>query len=216
MPEKPRCRLIGEDGKEYKSLGDAILSYKEKDSVVIGLFGAWGSGKTSIVNMALEHIEIVSKNKANEKKPIVIKFNPWNYSDQNQLVTQFFKQLSVTLRRPDYAGNAKKAGEELEIYTKFFEPLVLIPPISPIAIILSKVFKSIGSATKSWGNLKSNDLDAIRAQLNELLEKQPRYCCNYNTEIRQIFQLIKTLRDFPNTIACFAFDKNVVLKNGYV
>lgn len=46
-----------------QSLGNAILSYKEKDSIVMGLFGAWGSGKTSIINMALEHIDLFSKNR---------------------------------------------------------------------------------------------------------------------------------------------------------
>jgi len=78
-----------------QSLGNAILSYKniEKNSIVIGLFGAWGSGKTSIINMTLEHIDLVSKNKTEYEKPIIVKFNPWNYSDQNQLVTQFFKYL---------------------------------------------------------------------------------------------------------------------------
>ena len=80
-----------------QSLGNAILSYKnkEKNSIVIGLFGAWGSCKTSIFNMALEHIDLVSKNKTIDEKPIIVRFNPWNYSDQNQLVTQFFKQLSI-------------------------------------------------------------------------------------------------------------------------
>ena len=74
-----------------QSLADAILRYKEKDSIVIGLFGAWGSGKTSISNMALERIDSVSENKTDDEKPIVIRFNPWNFSDQNQLITQFFK-----------------------------------------------------------------------------------------------------------------------------
>jgi len=204
-----------------QSLGNAILSYKnkEKDSIVIGLFGAWGSGKTSIINMALEYIDFVSKNKTNDEKPIIVRFNPWNYSDQNQLVTQFFKQLSVVLRRPDYASDAKKAGERLETYAKFFEPLTLVPTVGPIASILSKVFKNIGSATKNWGNLKSNDLSAIRAELNDLLAKQPHKIILViddidrlnNTEIRQIFQLIKSLGDFPNTIYLLAFDKNVVI-----
>jgi len=202
-----------------QSLGNAILSYKEKDSIVIGLFGAWGSGKTSIINMALEHIDLVSKNKIDDEKPIIVRFNPWNYSDQNQLVTQFFKQLSVVLRRPDYESDAKKAGERLETYAKFFEPLTLVPTVGPIASILSKVFKNIGSATKNWGNLKSNDLSAIRAELNDLLAKQPHKIILViddidrlnNTEIRQIFQLIKSLGDFPNTIYLLAFDKNVVI-----
>ena len=202
-----------------QSLGNAILSYKEKDSIVIGLFGAWGSGKTSIINMALEHIYFISKNKTYDEKPIVIRFNPWNYSDQNQLVTQFFKQLSVVLRRPDYASDAKKAGERLETYAKFFEPFTLVPAIGPAAVVLSKVFKNIGSATRSWGDLKSNDLNAIRTELNKLLAKQPHKIIVViddidrlnNTEIRQIFQLIKSLGDFPNTIYLLAFDKDVVI-----
>lgn len=202
-----------------QSLGNAILSYEEKDSIVIGLFGAWGSGKTSIINIALEHIDLVLKNKTDNEKPIVIKFNPWNYSDQNQLVAQFFRQLSVVLRRPDYASEVKKAGERLETYAKFFEPFTLIPTIGPIANIFSKVFKNIGSATKKWGDLKLNDLNAIRADLNKLLAKQPHKIIVViddidrlnNTEIRQIFQLIKSLGDFPNTIYLLAFDKNVVI-----
>jgi len=36
-----------------QSLADAIFRYKEKDSIVIGLFGAWGSSKTSISNGSL-------------------------------------------------------------------------------------------------------------------------------------------------------------------
>jgi len=202
-----------------QSLCDAILSYKEKDSIVIGLFGAWGSGKTSIINMALEHIGLVSKNKTDDKGPIVIRFNPWNFSDQNQLITQFFRQLSIVLRRPDYASDAKKAGERLETYAKFFEPFALVPTVGPIASVLSKVFKNVGSATKSWGKLKSNDLNTIRAELNKLLRKQPHKIIVViddidrlnNTEIRQIFQLIKSLGDFPNTIYLLAFDKDVVI-----
>jgi len=202
-----------------QSLGNAILSYKEKDSIVIGLFGAWGSGKTSIINMALEHIDLVSKNKIDDEKPIVIRFNPWNYSDQNQLITQFFRQLSVVLRRPDYASDTKKAGERLETYAKFFELFALIPTVGPIASILSKVLKNVGSVTKSLGDIKANDLNAIRAELNELLAKQPHKIIVViddidrlnNTEIRQIFQLIKSLGDFPNTIYLLAFDKNVVI-----
>jgi len=202
-----------------QSLGSAILSYKEKDSIVIGLFGAWGSGKTSIINMALEHIYSSPKNRSDEEKPIVIRFNPWNYSDQNQLVTQFFRQLSVVLRRSDYASDAKKAGEQLETYAKFFEVFTLIPTVGSAAAVFSKLFKNIGSATKTWADLKSNDLNATRTELNELLAKQPHKIIVViddidrlnNTEIRQIFQLIKSLGDFPNTIYLLAFDKDVII-----
>ena len=203
-----------------QSLADAILSYKEKKySIVIGLFGAWGSGKTSICNMALEHIDSVSEKKTDDEKPIVIRFNPWNFSDQNQLITQFFKQLSVVLNRPDYGADAKKAGEWLELYAKIFETLTIIPQVSLIALISSKVFKNVGSVAKGWGDLKSNDLSTIKAELNRLLEKQPHKIIVViddidrlnDVEIRQIFQLIKSLGDFPNTIYLLAFDKTVAI-----
>jgi len=203
-----------------QSLGDAILSYKEKESIVIGLFGEWGSGKTSIINMAIEHVNSVLEKEADHKKPIIVNFNPWNYSDQNQLISQFFRQLSLILRRPDYSSSVNKAGKRLEIYGSLFEPLALIPVVGPIFYNLSKVFKSIGNAIKRWGNLKSNDLNSIREELNELLAEQPHKILIViddvdrlnDTEIRQIFQLVKSLGDFPNTIYLLAFDKNVVIK----
>jgi len=94
-----------------KSLGEAILKYQEKDSIVVGLYGTWDSGKTSILNMALEHIELASKNISRNKKPIITKFNPWNYSDQNQLIIQYFKHLSVVLQKPNYSKNIQQAGK---------------------------------------------------------------------------------------------------------
>jgi len=202
-----------------QALGDAILSYEGKDSIVIGLFGAWGSGKTSIINMALEHIELISKDKSDDEKPIVVRFNPWNYSDQNQLITQFFRQLSIVLRRPDYASEAKKVGKRLETYAEIFEPFTVIPTVGPIARILSKTFKSIGSATKSLSDLNANDLNTIKADINKLLGEQNHKIVVViddidrlnNTEIRQMFQLVKSLGDFKNTIYLLAFDKNVVI-----
>lgn len=203
-----------------QSLGNAILHYKEKDSIVIGLFGAWGSGKTSIVNMALEYIDFICKDKTNESKPIIIKFNPWNYSDQNQLITQFFKQLSIILKRADYASNANKIGEILETYAKFFGPLKLIPVVGQYTGILKDAAETTGAAIKGWGDLKENDLNGIRKELNDLLAKQSNKIIVIiddidrlnNTEIRQVFQLVKSLGDFPNTIYLLAFDKNVVVK----
>ncbi|MGY4686592.1 KAP family P-loop NTPase fold protein [Petrotoga sp. DB-2] len=202
-----------------QALGEAILSYKEKDSIVIGLFGAWGSGKTSIINMALEYIKLISKNNSDDKKPIVVRFNPWNYSDQNQLITQFFRVLSIELKRHNYAGHGKKIGEKLQTYAKIVEPLALIPMIGSFVKIFSDTAKSAGSAIESMSSLKANDLNAIKAEINKLLIKQHHKIIVViddidrlnDTEIRQMFQLVKSLGDFKNTIYLLAFDKNVVI-----
>lgn len=54
-----------------KSLARAILNYHQSDSVSIGLFGEWGSGKASIINMVLEEIEQKPKDKDEELSPII-------------------------------------------------------------------------------------------------------------------------------------------------
>jgi predicted KAP-like P-loop ATPase len=215
--------LLGRSAFAF-SLADSILAYKNKNSIVTALFGEWGSGKSSVINIALEHLALASGQLPKDQRPIVIRFNPWNYSDQNQLLTQFFRELSVVLKRQDYGADAKKAGEQLEAYAEFFKPLALIPDPTGLATILSvagyEVVKKVGAAATKWGELKSKNLKEVRDQLDELLAKQNRKILIViddidrlsSTEIRQMFQLVKMLGDFPNTVYLLAFDRGVVIK----
>ena len=74
-----------------QQLAHAILSYKSQDNFTIGLCGRWGTGKTSIINMVID--EISHKTSDSLNKPIIVKFNPWNYSDKAQLIRQFFNTI---------------------------------------------------------------------------------------------------------------------------
>ena len=205
-----------------RSFGQAILAYDEKDSIVTALYGDWGSGKSSVINMALEYIDGQARNKRKDEKPIIVKFNPWNYSDQSHLVALFFKELSFALRREDYGDEAKKVGEKLEAYANFFTPLALIPDptVNMLSLLSFGVFSGVGKAAKAWGAAYSKDLEATRNELNKLLGKQKRKIVILiddidrlnNDDIRQIFQLVKMLGDFPNTIYILAFDRSVVVK----
>ena len=71
-------------------LGDVLISMQLGDSVCIGLMGPWGSGKTSIINMVEEYIT------SEKKDPLisVIRFEPWNFTTPEQLISQFFVQLA--------------------------------------------------------------------------------------------------------------------------
>jgi len=178
-PDRPiesnKDDLLGRAGFS-QSFGRAILAYQEKDSIVTALYGDWGSGKSSVINMALGCIDELTKDKSNDEKPIIVKFNPWNYSDQSHLIALFFKELSFALRRENYGAEATKIGEKLEAYSNFFIPLALIPDpsVSALSLFSQKVFKGVGSATKTWGAAYSKNLNATRKDLNNLLEQQKR------------------------------------------
>lgn len=70
------------------NISNAIINYddKKKDSLTIGLYGKWGSGKTSIVNMVTEKLD-------KEEHILIFNFEPWLFSDTEQLITNFLKSL---------------------------------------------------------------------------------------------------------------------------
>lgn len=78
--------------KFAKDLAEAISTYDDKDSLVLGLMGQWGSGKTSIINLLEEEMKENLSSMAT--KPIItIKFEPWNISNQENLISQFFATI---------------------------------------------------------------------------------------------------------------------------
>lgn len=201
-------------------IGKAILENKTKESLVIGILGKWGSGKSSIVNMAIEHMEYLSASNKSIKKPIIVHFNPWNFSGQNQLIYQFFNEFSIKLNMPRNSVKLKNAGNSSKILGKIASIGTLIPPYSSAASLGSAALNSAGEAAESLGDLFAQDLSKIKKEISDNLEKQNRKIIIViddidrlnDREIRQIFQLVKSLADFPNTIYLLAFDRNVVVK----
>ena len=57
-----------------KNLAKTISQYSLQSSFTIGLYGEWGSGKTSLVNMVLEFAEEMDEN------TIILRFNPWLFA----------------------------------------------------------------------------------------------------------------------------------------
>ena len=64
------------------------------DGFVVALCGAWGSGKTSILNMAAEFI-------GDDDDSVVVHFNPWMFSGAEDLVGRFFGELAATLGKQE-------------------------------------------------------------------------------------------------------------------
>lgn len=74
-----------------KQLAKALYECDASDGLVIGLFGEWGSGKTSVLNMTMNEIKIMGEESENE--PLIVTFSPWNYSDKDNLTRLFFHRL---------------------------------------------------------------------------------------------------------------------------
>jgi len=178
-----------------QSLGQAMLSYKDTDSLVVGLFGSWGSGKTSIINMILEYIESNGFSEV-ENVPLIIRFNPWNFSAQNQMIPQFFNHLLSAVDKIE-SDDTDEFKEKLITYKNFF------------------LIRYSGEADN-----REIDFHNIRDKLDRWFEKQPHRIIIFvddidrlNTnEVLDIFRLMKVIANFPRTIYLASFDKEAVIR----
>ncbi|MHB9299709.1 KAP family P-loop NTPase fold protein [Fusobacterium polymorphum] len=203
--------LLGR-AKVANELSREIKSYKNEDSLTIGIVGKWGSGKTSFINMILENFE-------ENDDYIIIKFNPWNISSRKQLISDFFLQLSNNIEKKGSNEIIGAIGKSLGTLSKFFKPLGFIPPLSVLSTIgditekasefINEYVESEKEDLKSLKDNINNKLTNLNKKIIIVIDDIDRLC---DEEIREIFQLVKSIADFKNTIYILSYDREIVTK----
>lgn len=205
-------------------LAESILKLNINGAFTIGLYGKWGCGKTSIVNILEQEIESLQESTDESERLIVVRFEPWNFSNCDQLLSQFFimfaselKKLSKRFGKKDRILN--QVGEALETYSEMFSLVEAIPVFGKaLSLILHKGTSVIGGNLKNKGKDISSQKQFIIDILNRAKQKH-----NFliiiddvdrlnNDQIRQIFQLITSIANFPKMRYLVVFDKDVVVK----
>ena len=192
-----------------ESLAHVLLQSFFPTSFTIGLYGAWGSGKTSLLNMVIE--QVTSEN----NDVIVLRFNPWLCSDPKQLITQFFKQLASAIKLKK--STADTVYELVDQYADIFDAASLIPGAG-IPIVATG--KMVTSRARNRINQRDNDLQGKKdAIIRKIVEEKLKIVVSIDDidrlseeEIIAVFQLVKALADFPNAVYLLAFDYDVVVR----
>ena len=222
-----------------KQFGKSICEYDSKDGLVIGLYGKWGSGKTSIINMAISEIPVVEAQKIENEKwysrvykrikkiftsqkteedqnhnPIIIRFSPWNYSDKNNLISLFFHELKNKLGVTKGEENKGKIGKAISQYSDIIDVLLFIPVVGPaIAPILKTTFKAAGAKlmeTPSLNDAKEKLCEALEDFNHKIIVFIDDIDRLTTPQIKDIFQLVKQVGDFPNIIYVLTMDREIV------
>jgi predicted KAP-like P-loop ATPase len=69
-----------------KRIANTVIDRENEDCIVIGIYGAWGEGKTSVINF-------IDSELREHENIITLKFNPWRYNDENSLLIHFLTNL---------------------------------------------------------------------------------------------------------------------------
>lgn len=192
-----------------ESLANVILQSTFPTSFTVGLYGAWGSGKTSLLNMVIEQVERRSTD------VVILRFNPWLCSDPKQLITQFFKQLASAIKIKKPAADT--VCELVDQYADLFDAASIIPYAGSAIAAAGKVFTT---KARNRINRKNNDMQGQKDEIIRTMVKENlKIIVSIDDidrlseeEIIAVFQLVKALADFPNAVYLLAFDYDVVVR----
>jgi predicted KAP-like P-loop ATPase len=167
------------------------------------VLGAWGSGKTSFINLARGELEASAIT--------VLDFNPWMFSGAEQLLHSFFSEISAQLR---LRRTLSEVAETFEAYGDTFSTLSWLPLVGPWlarGISASKLFSTIVRRRKSGIGALREKVEKALVSLEQpvvvVLDDVDRLSTG---EICEVFKLIRLIAKFPNVIYLVAFDRSRV------
>ncbi len=202
-----------------KQLASAIYQFQTKENYTISLQGAWGCGKTSVLNMIIDEINRLNL-MGDDGQITVVQFNPWNFTTTSQLLDQFFITLSNTLKVGEDKKKVKEVGEALEKYSSALEYSEYIPVVGPYLKVLPKLSKEFGKTVKERVDKQLNDIPSRKEMVEKALLKLDKKILIIiddidrlpNEQILLIFQLVNAVAGFPNTIYLLSYDKDIVAR----
>ncbi len=206
LPSDHPIRDREDDVLERTSIADAlarqVLDLDASAGIVVGVFGPWGSGKTSFINLARDTFE--------RKGVPVLDFNPWLFSGAEQLVGRFFAELSASM---GMKNELKKIAEAFEKYGTAFNAVVgassSLLAMPQVGAIIKAIKEAVGTATlpESVDARRKKIEDALRQHRKRIVVVLDDVDRLSAPEIRETFKLVRLTASFPNLIYIVSCDR---------
>ncbi|MFC5457062.1 KAP family P-loop NTPase fold protein [Prosthecobacter fluviatilis] len=215
-------------------LANDIAAWGGDSSLVIGLYGDWGVGKTSLKNLVLASLK-----KRRSKIPI-LEFNPWQLSGSGGTTEFFLNELKIKLASKAVSSEQETAEvrKRLTRYSKrlsfgsvvgrMFSPLFIAlgqPEAAVASAAAAEALSHASDVTKAGADTLDERENADDSSLFELKKSLDASLRNMKRpllvviddidrlttrEILDIFQLVKVNADFPKVIYLMLFERNIV------
>lgn len=187
------------------SLAKSIRDYPGTDGLVLALYGPWGSGKSTVLSYVRYYLEQGEEN----DQPLIVPFNPWWFSGQENLAKAFLGQLQAVL--PSKNEKFKLLGSLLGEFAEGVGGLIDLTGVT------GGMGGSLGKLLSAISKQKPKDVPALKTKISKILRDAGKRILVLVDDIdrltpeetRQLFTVIKALGDFPNVVYLLAFDREV-------
>jgi hypothetical protein len=181
-----------------RQIATTIRSRQHTASLVLGLYGKWGSGKSSVLNFIVTELA--------DSNVLTMVFNPWLFSGEEQLLLGFFTQLSEIVAPLDSA-DTQAAIQQLTTQGK--------------KIVYSLALFKLEATQEQVQSAKSlTALEGFKHKLSELLRNTGKRILIIiddldrldKQEVQAMLRLVKLTGDFEFTTYLLAFDDAMVAR----
>lgn len=211
-------------------LADILKSAAGPESLVIGLYGSWGSGKTSVINLVEN--ELSRKDDDGKADVSIVRFEPWNYLTAEQLLVQFLKEVGDSLDKHAH-GRRKLCGklrgkrpELLNAFAAYSEALLMTAGADASLAgvqLTGAAVTAFGNLLTSWLRKSTGRAGSVSAKKQRLEKELLKYDGRVvviiddidrlpNDQVRMVFQLVASLAKLPKINYLLSFDEEVVTR----
>lgn len=197
------------------------LNSSNKEPLTIGIYGKWGEGKTSFLNLLRDKIEHFDKGK-NGKEYLTFDFNPWRYSNEDEMLFDFFDGIAKRFYIEDKT-KIKKIGTLVTRYSRYLKAIKISTSIgipkslgTSVSFEPSKIFEALGEDLAGEQITLDKLKDKVNKSINEANFKVLVFIDDLDrldkNEIYTILKLIKLNANFDNFIFITTLDSEHVAK----
>jgi hypothetical protein len=205
-------------------MADVLWDLSAPNGYVIGLHGVWGSGKTTALNFIAHFLN--AKNQAQPKHAVeIVRFSPWMFSGQQDLISAFFRVLAEALK------DGGEAVLKVRKTARTTANAVIDPMVKAAVTLAAAAYPPDAAAIRAGGALAKTAMEqTIDAWLGEptlqsahqdlvkRLRKSGRRFIVFiddidrleQAEVRAIMQMVKSVGQLPNVVYVLAYDRRIV------
>ncbi len=184
-----------------KYLADSICKMTFPEGFIIGIYGSWNSGKSTLLNFLGYYLQ----HRPEDEQPIIVPFNPWQFSGHQNITRRFFEQLQNVLSK-------EKAV-----------PRGIRKTIADFAGIISEIplpYAQTGRALATLLDDKEKEASQFKEEVEKTLAKQDKRIVVTvddidrlpGEDIKQLFRIFKAIPNFSNVVYVLAFNKEAVME----
>lgn len=210
-----------------KRIAVSLVDRATTNGLVVGIEGAWGAGKSSLLFLIDEELRKLPS----DKRPTVINFRPWLIANRDTLITSLFDELSKQLENIVASSNpashktAEKAQKAATALRRFVGGLSKAGAVIEIAgewsgFSFVERFGKLLAALPAWiyRSPPPPQLIELKEQLVQALrELDHRFVITIDDvdrlepdETKEILRLVRSVADLPNVIYLLCYDNKIL------